>query len=324
MVKDVFYIGLGKAPIGSVLVERDLPTDKPFVYAIWRHRVGWDRPIIIYIGMTINGPRRPKSHFRRAGKNSNMMLARHFSKALSMGERVGWVVVSSGLDKSTVVTEEIEWIKRIGRENLCNNTDGGEGHLNPTDENRIRMSAVGRRSVVKTNSVKDPETGKSIASIRGAKTAHAKKDPVTGKSLQAMAASAKAHAVREPRTGRSLVAMKYAAKVKGLSLDDYIEGVIRGEYCKTRVRRPKSKEYRMGAYPENLAVIEVISQNRSSVGTRRRAIFDVIKTGMTVSEAWPLIDSQFKRKTCNHVELAIVYNIKNGYIKLHPSGTVLG
>jgi group I intron endonuclease len=96
---------------------------------------------IKYVGWTMDLAERLLKHIAPSclkGKNHK----NHWIKSLLSQGLKPRIVLLEVVDHLNYLEKEIEWIKFIGRENLTNSTDGGEGSLgcHPTEETRKKIS----------------------------------------------------------------------------------------------------------------------------------------------------------------------------------------
>lgn len=120
-------------------------------YCVYIHRQASDNKIF-YVGK--GTPSRPRSlsgrsdHWRRIVNKHGLKIS----------------LVKIGMNEECALSYEKALIAALGRNNLCNHTDGGDGCRNPSDETRRKMS------LAKIGLTKSRETiEKHAAKLRGKK-----------------------------------------------------------------------------------------------------------------------------------------------------------
>lgn len=213
-------------------------------------------------------------------------------------------IISRKMSESDAFSMEQMLIESIGRENLCNMTDGGEGGTSPTDETRRKISNANKGRIVSQETREKKRiaaTGRwhaeeSIEKIRRARAVQVMR-PASEETKEKLRRINTGKVVPAD-TGRKISASKKGKKLGPMS-DEHKEKIRQANIGKKHTEDSKRKvsEANSGRRHTREAMEKIIESNRKNNKQRRRKIS--CSNGMVFeysvdAEAW-LRDNGFPR-----------------------------
>lgn len=188
-------------------------------------------------------------------------------------------IVKRDLTEDEAFSFEAEMIAKIGRENLCNLTDGGEGGKCPSDETRRKMSEArkGRKiseatrekkRIVSTGRKHSDETKAKIKAARARQVMNPMPD-----SVKAILKTVNANRIISPETCKKISESKTGAKLGPMS-EEHKEKLRIANIGKKHTEEAKAKvsKANKGRKHTPEAMEKIVSNNRRLNKERRKPI----------------------------------------------------